>query len=199
MLNEWSCAGHSRTQVTEPASFEQQLRRPSPKSAHSFRSKQSRVTSPSIESTPRKLLKRARPQEDIDGEEWADVQRKKRRLRHDLVTSRLSRPYATPATHIIGTKAWRVGAWARQRFAGGKLLRKAAILNWITMKRKRSRADSMEASEPPTGSVPSTYGSPFEWISSRELTCQAPTQLVTKSLVEEVLTTSCTILTSVRL
>lgn len=81
---------------------------------------------------PQKCLKRSRLQED--GEQ---LQRKKRRLRLNLVTSRLSKPYATPTTHIVGRTHSRVGVWARQRLSGGKLLRKAAILNSIAMKRKR--------------------------------------------------------------
>lgn len=94
------------------------------------------------------------------------MQRKKRRLRLDLVTSRLSRPYATPATHIIGTKAWRVGAWARQRFAGGKLLRKAAILNWLSMKSKRGPPCAIKMRECPAGRVASTYGHTQHWRAS---------------------------------
>ena len=83
-----------------------------------------------------KPLKRSRPQEEIDrcGE---SVSRKKRRLRHELVTSRLSRPYATPATHIA-QGAWRLGVWARQRLSGGLFLRQGAILNSIAMKRKQA-------------------------------------------------------------
>ena len=84
---------------------------------------------------PQKCLKRSRLQED--GEQ---LQRKKRRLRLNLVTSRLSKPYATPTTHIVGRTHSRVGVWARQRLSGGKLLRKAAILNSIAMKRKRDAA-----------------------------------------------------------
>ena len=95
-----------------------------------------------------KQLKRSRSQEYADSDdEDASTQRKKRRLRLDLVTSRLSRPYADPATHIIGTKAWRLGLWARQRFAGGKLLRKAALLNHIAMKRKRQLPKTSDLGE----------------------------------------------------
>ncbi|CAF9907975.1 hypothetical protein IMSHALPRED_006548 [Imshaugia aleurites] len=83
--------------------------------------------------TPR-VLKRPRPLEEIDRFRES-VSRKKRRLRHDLVTSRLSRPYATPATHI-GRGAWRLGVWARQRLSGGLLLRKGAILNSIAKRKK---------------------------------------------------------------
>ena len=84
-----------------------------------------------------KSLKRSRSDQGQDDRSEEISQRKKRRLRLDLVTSRLSSPYADPSTHIAGTKPWRAGAWARQRFAGGKLLRKAAILNWMAMKKGR--------------------------------------------------------------
>ena len=94
----------------------------------------------SPESATQKVLKRSRPQEEIDrfGE---SVSRKKRRLRHELVTSRLSRPYATPATHIA-QGAWRLGVWARQRLSGDSLLRKGAILNSIAKRKKKAVLES---------------------------------------------------------
>lgn len=88
----------------------------------------------------RKLLKRSRPQDGIDGF-GENESRKKRRLSHELVTSRLSRPYASPATHIA-RGAWRLGVWARQRLSGGLLLRKGAILNSIAKKRKKAALES---------------------------------------------------------
>lgn len=57
------------------------------------------------------------------------------------MTSRLSRPYATPATHIA-RGAWRLGVWARQRVSGGLLLRKGAILNSIAKRRKKAASES---------------------------------------------------------
>ena len=94
----------------------------------------------SPELATQKVLKRSRPQEEIDrfGE---SVSRKKRRLRHELVTSRLSRPYATPATHIA-QGAWRLGVWARQRLSGDSLLRKGAILNSIAKRKKKAVLES---------------------------------------------------------
>ena len=115
-----------------------------------------------------KTLKRTRAEGDIDGHDQAGTYRKKRRLSLDLVTSRLSRPYATPATHIIGTRAWRAGAWARQRFVGGKLLRKAAILNFIAMTRRKdlpnprginrhdARSTTPFVADAPTPGIPQT-------------------------------------------
>ena len=88
------------------------------------------------EPASRKVLKRSRTARDLDGGDPENAQRKKRRLRLNLVTSRLSRPYATPATHISGGKGWRMGLLARQMAAGGKLLQKAAILNAIAIRRK---------------------------------------------------------------
>ncbi|KAL8680406.1 MAG: hypothetical protein Q9186_003435 [Xanthomendoza sp. 1 TL-2023] len=80
-------------------------------------------------------LKRCRSQTDVEGENSIDVQRKKRRLRIDLVTSRLSQPYATPATHIISIRrAQRLGPWARPRFRVRSPLRRAAILNAIRIR-----------------------------------------------------------------
>ena len=94
----------------------------------------------SQELATQKVLKRSRSQEEIDrfGE---SVSRKKRRLRHELVTSRLSRPYATPATHIA-QGAWRLGVWARQRSSGDSLLRKGAILNSIAKRKRKAVLES---------------------------------------------------------
>ena len=130
-----------RLQVSKPEPTEPPLHALHPASSwqpplleHSFSSLQP------TELATRKYLKRSRPQEDIDrfGE---GISRKKRRLRHELVTSRLSRPYATPATHIA-RGAWRLGVWARQRLSGGLLFRKGAILNSIAKKKKGSVLES---------------------------------------------------------
>ncbi|KAL8705697.1 MAG: hypothetical protein Q9201_001217 [Fulgogasparrea decipioides] len=80
------------------------------------------------EPNPQSVLKRFRPDTDVDGEDSVDAQRKKRRLRVDLVTSRLSQPFATPATHIISRKALRLGPWASPIYRV-RSLRRAAILN----------------------------------------------------------------------
>ncbi|KAB5511662.1 hypothetical protein GE09DRAFT_981654 [Coniochaeta sp. 2T2.1] len=50
---------------------------------------------------PRQSIKRPRPLSDVDGPYTANQACKKRRLRKDMVTSRLSRPFSFPATHII--------------------------------------------------------------------------------------------------
>lgn len=156
MLNECPCAGIRRADTSKSTIPQRQPLELTVSCSQTYAVDHLSVAS-SVEKTSRKVLKRSRSHDDIAVEE-EHTHRKKRRLRLDLVTSRLSRPYATPATHIIGTKAWRVGAWARQRFAGGKLLRKAAILNWISMKRKRGPPCAMKMSECRTGRAASTYG-----------------------------------------
>ena len=134
MLLEWPRIDSSRPLSNKAASSQQPfgISTAYPLSSSSspiFRTPSSTQTA---KIAPQKCLKRSRLQED--GEQ---LQRKKRRLRLNLVTSRLSKPYATPTTHIVGRTHSRVGVWARQRLSGGKLLRKAAILNSIAMKRKR--------------------------------------------------------------
>ena len=80
--------------------------------------------------------KRSRDLTDVDGDNSDTVQRKKRRLRRDLITSRLSRPYASPATHIISRSAVRLGIWTGRRYIGRNVFRKAAILN--SMRREKA-------------------------------------------------------------
>ncbi|MCJ1462690.1 hypothetical protein MMC07_001293 [Pseudocyphellaria aurata] len=96
---------------------------------------------------PLPLLKRARPRADVDGEGSENLQKKKRRLRLNLITSRLSKPYATPATHIISRSALRIGIWARQKVLGRNLLRKVACLNSIRIKRLAAREAEQKRSE----------------------------------------------------
>src|SRR5215470_15522508 len=55
--------------------------------------------------------------------------RKKRRLRLTLITSRLSRPFSTPATHAVDKGRSKIAVWAKSKRLCGGLLRKAAILN----------------------------------------------------------------------
>ncbi|KAL9579725.1 MAG: hypothetical protein Q9212_004938 [Teloschistes hypoglaucus] len=97
------------------------------------------------ESSPASILKRLRPQTDVDGENSVDTQRKKRRLRIDLVTSRLSQPYATPTTHISSRKALRRGPWAKARYRVRSPLRRAAILN--AFRARRTAAKHVEFKE----------------------------------------------------
>lgn len=123
MLREWqrlsSCpvpVGSTTTSVDDPSTY-----------SHS----------PSPTPTPRSRLKRYRHRADVDGEGSGNLGKKKRRLRLELITSRLSKPFATPPTHIISKNAsLRVGIRARHKVLGKNILRKAALLNLIRMKRK---------------------------------------------------------------
>ena len=92
------------------------------------------------------LRKRHRAVEDIEGDDTLCLQRKKRKLRHSLSTSRLSKPYAVPPTYIPSRKTLREGIWARQRVAGRNLLRKAAALNSYS-KKKRAYQQSGQGSQ----------------------------------------------------
>ncbi|KAK3077288.1 hypothetical protein LTS18_010722 [Coniosporium uncinatum] len=77
--------------------------------------------------------KRIRPLIDIDGFP-SEHRRKKQRLRLTLITSRLSRPYSKPATHIVDRGSSQIAVWAKQRGllqGQARPLRKAAILNRI--------------------------------------------------------------------
>ena len=85
------------------------------------------------------LSKRHRTVDDIEGDSTGCLQRKKRKLRHSLSTSRLSKPYAVPTTYIPSRKTLREGIWARQRVAGRNLLRKAAALNSFSKRRRECR------------------------------------------------------------
>lgn len=94
--------------------------------------------------------KRIRPRADVDGEGSEDAQNKKRRHRLDLTTSRLSKPYASPTTHIACRGEPRIAVWARQKAPRKNVLRKAAIINSI--KKKDSPKRKME-SKPPTSTA----------------------------------------------
>ncbi|KAL8908153.1 MAG: hypothetical protein Q9207_000976 [Kuettlingeria erythrocarpa] len=85
-------------------------------------------------SSPPSILKRHRVETDVDGEDSVEP-KKKRRLRLDLVTSRLSQPYATPTTHIISRKFRRPGPWTKPQNRVRSPLRRAAILNAIRIRR----------------------------------------------------------------
>lgn len=98
------------------------------------------VSLASAPSTAIKSLKRPRILADVEGEDAIATQRKKRRLRLELITSRLSRPFASPTTHIVGRGAVRVGIWARRPGGGSNVFQKAAILNSI----KRDRAATQD-------------------------------------------------------
>jgi hypothetical protein len=54
-------------------------------------------------------IKRKRCKSDVDGFNTADLCVKKRRLRAELITSRLSQPYSQPATHILNREGQEAG------------------------------------------------------------------------------------------
>ncbi|KAH7384348.1 hypothetical protein DE146DRAFT_577895, partial [Phaeosphaeria sp. MPI-PUGE-AT-0046c] len=83
--------------------------------------------------------KRSRPTTDIDGEHSC-MQKKKRRLRLFLITSRLSPQFSHPATNIVDRGSSKIAVWAKQRSLGRNLLRKAAILNHIRHRTLCARA-----------------------------------------------------------
>lgn len=74
--------------------------------------------------------KRHRSETDVDGESSGHLQVKKRKLRRDLITSRLSKPYAMPTTYIGSHGRTKPIPWPRIRGPMRSNIRKAAILNW---------------------------------------------------------------------
>lgn len=91
------------------------------------------------------LLKRGRHLADIDGEGSKSI-KKKRRLRRILITSRLSKPYAAPPTHISGRRTMGAGIWSRQRVEGRNLYRRAAVLNSAKKNRMAAKANEQRRS-----------------------------------------------------
>ncbi|KAI0908652.1 hypothetical protein F4823DRAFT_484060 [Ustulina deusta] len=89
-------------------------------------------------------MKRVRTSDDVDGPGTAALSCKKRRLLLHLVTSRLSRPFSLPATHILIRESGdnmpvlhriqqltALGARRAAGHQGALLVRKAAILNRV--------------------------------------------------------------------
>lgn len=97
-------------------------------------------------------FKRRRPLWDVDGSPHPT--KKKRRLRLDLVTSRLSRPYSSPASNIADRGVARVGSasWPVPRRPEKNELRKAAIMNRV--RQRLSVLKAAQAKPPPPASVP---------------------------------------------
>lgn len=94
---------------------------------------------------PPRPRKRSRAAADIDGEHSC-MQKKKRRLRRFLITSRLSPQFSHPATNIVDRGSSKIAVWAKQKSLGRNLLRKAAILNHIR-RRAVSVGESGDSSE----------------------------------------------------
>lgn len=83
--------------------------------------------------------KRTRPLADLD-DSHSDS-KKKRRLRFLLITSRLSRPFSTPATHIVDRGSSKIAVWAKKKSGlGQQVLRKAAIMNFVRCRIREKEA-----------------------------------------------------------
>ncbi|MCJ1371993.1 hypothetical protein MMC20_003214 [Loxospora ochrophaea] len=104
--------------------------------------------------------KRTRARADVDGEGSEDAENKKRRLRRDLVTSRLSRPYATPTTHIVSHATPKRLIGPQRRPPARYLLRKAAIMNRI--RRKNAEAKAVGAKQVEISRKPPSHQLPHE-------------------------------------
>ncbi|KAI9667531.1 MAG: hypothetical protein M1821_000347 [Bathelium mastoideum] len=80
-------------------------------------------------------MKRARSPSDVDGAETSSLQSKKQRLHLQFFTSRLSMPYAAPASYIVGRGESKIAAWAKQKGFGTEYeegsLRRVASMNRI--------------------------------------------------------------------
>ncbi len=75
-------------------------------------------------------FKRRRALSDVDGD--GNEGRKKRRLRLQLITSRLSRPFSQPASNIVSHGISKIAIWgARNKNTSKTVLRKAAIMNRV--------------------------------------------------------------------
>jgi len=90
-------------------------------------------------------FKRRRPLWDVDG--GTIVGKKKRRLRLNLVTSRLSRPFSVPASNIINRGISKIAIWAKSLRSDQNVLRKAAIMNRIRMNLVAAKAVAHRESE----------------------------------------------------
>lgn len=96
--------------------------------------------------TARRGIKRRRVMSDVDGLNTAGLSVKKRRLRAELITSRLSQPYSQPATHILNREGQDSGDKRFLKMATSiDLARRAAhlhatsFLRFSTMNRLRRR------------------------------------------------------------
>ena len=104
-----------------------------------------------------KPRKRPRAIADVDGEGSGTCQKKKRRLRLELITSRLSRPYATPTTYIVSRGSIKPVKQARPKAVGRSLLRRAAIINWMRRKKAHTYGQSLGVSRQHQVEEPSIY------------------------------------------
>ncbi|KAL2075669.1 hypothetical protein VTL71DRAFT_612 [Oculimacula yallundae] len=107
-------------------------------------------------------FKRRRALSDVDGE--GNEGRKKRRLRLNLITSRLSRPFSQPASNIVNRGVNKIPVWgAKNKALSNNLLRKAAIMNRVRRRMDAAR-DYMRMEQEKTR----------ERLSLREIVIQKP-------------------------
>lgn len=101
-------------------------------------------TSPSLSYRASTTFKRRRALHDVDGPGTSHMSCKKRRLRLQLVTSRLSQPFSLPATHILNRESDNdtpvISRFVKRAAIGAKkaghqtaLVRKAAIMNRVRL------------------------------------------------------------------
>src|SRR5277367_2581718 len=83
-----------------------------------------KVVVPAAKAAVNRPFKRRRPLWDVDG--GTSEGKKKRRLRLNLITSRLSQPFSIPATNIVNRGISKIAIWAKGRRLDKSLLRKAA-------------------------------------------------------------------------
>lgn len=87
------------------------------------------TTSSRSSATSTRPFKRRRALSDVDGS--SGICKKKRRLRLQLITSRLSLPFSVPASNIVNRGISKIANWAKDRAKVGNSLRQAAIMNRI--------------------------------------------------------------------
>lgn len=106
--------------------------------------------------------KRRRPLSDVDG--GASESKKKRRLRSNLTTSRLSRAFSSPATYIYDRYRSK-SAWARKPLERS-IMRKAAMLNRFRIRKFEEQREA--AMYHPPGPRPRLLGPPQRDTLGRE-------------------------------
>ncbi|KAI9678643.1 MAG: hypothetical protein M1817_005700 [Caeruleum heppii] len=114
--------------------------------------------------TPSRSCKRARPLSDVD-DDVSSIRKKKRRLRLLLITSRLSRPFSSPPTHIVDRGTSKIAVWAKQKALGRNLLRKQAIMNRIRQITAATREEERRRMERARQAF--MYTLPFEMYSQK--------------------------------
>lgn len=92
---------------------------------------------PAVKASTRPF-KRRRPLWDVDGRHSEG--KKKRRLRLNLITSRLSRPFSVPATNIVDRGISKIAIWAKGKRLDKGSLRKAAIMNRVRLRLDAAKA-----------------------------------------------------------